>query len=462
MDPVHAAKRKSAGAVFVTFDLRPRPSTGSLGSGRLLPGGRLAATGRPDTSLTGIAQASAKHHEAQVLAARSLENERRVTAVRLLVLALMGVSQGGIRALVGDGDTTETPFRFIAIGIYFVFSLSAFIAVRRIDPRVVTATVMPIVATTFDVGFVLAMDWCDVLEGETVDLANTTAILALIVSYSILRYSITSLFYATFAAIVAFTSIMLWSNAFDWTVWTFVVFVLVALAVLIGATRGGVRRAFIELKRRDGLARLVPTKVVEEILAGNEEVLRPTRRTVTILFSDIRGFTTYSEGRDPADVLSFLDDYLGRMAQVVQGHDGTVNKFMGDGVLALWGAPTPREDHALCAVKAAIDMQKMVREMNEGRVASGQEPIRIGIGIHTGEVAAGMLGGSGQGEYAVIGDAVNLASRIEGLTKQHDAHILVSEPAWMRLGDRFEGRRLGEFEVKGRKAKVALYELTLS
>ena len=419
----------------------------------------MGATGRPDTSLTGIARASAKHHEAQVLAARSLENERRVTGVRLLVLALMGISQGPIRALVGDGDTSEAPLRFVAIGIYFAFAVSAFVAVRRIGPRAVMATVMPIVATTFDVGFVVAMDWCDKLEGETLDLANTAAILALIVSYSILRYSITSLYYATFAAIVAFTTIMLWSHVFDWTVWTFVVFVLVALAVLIGSTRSAVRRAFIDLKRRDGLARLVPTKVVEEILAGNEDVLRPTRRTVTILFSDIRGFTTYSEGRDPADVLSFLDDYLGRIAQVVQGHDGTVNKFMGDGMLALWGAPTPRDDHALCAVKAAIDMQKVVREINERRVASGEDPIRIGIGIHTGEVAAGMLGGSGQGEYSVIGDAVNLASRIEGLTKQHDADILVSEPAWIRLGDRFDGRRLGEFEVKGRKGKVALYEL---
>jgi adenylate cyclase len=423
----------------------------------------MAEPARPVTSLTGIAQAATRHNEAQVLVARSLENERRVTAVRLLVLALMGISQGPIQDLTGAPEAgDDSPLQVAAIVVYFVFSVSAFVAVRIIRPRVVTASIMPIVATTFDVGFVAVMDHNDRATGGTPELASGAAIFAVILSYSLLRYSATSLYYSVALVVAAWTTMLLAWDVFTWADWTFVVFAYLALAALIAWMRRGMRKAFVDLMRRENLSKLVPAKVVEEILAGRDDALRPARRTVTILFSDVRGFTTYSESRDPEEVLSLLDDYFGRMTQVVQGHDGTVNKFLGDGLLALWGAPAPNDDHAVLAVKAAIDMQKVVREINERRLAKGEPEIRIGIGIHTGDVAAGMLGGASQTEYAVIGDAVNLASRIEGLTKEHDADILVSEPTWMRLGDRFRGARLGEFSVKGRQAPVSLYSVPWS
>ena len=158
--------------------------------------------------------------------------------------------------------------------------------------------------------------------------------------------------------------------------------------------------------------------------------------------------------------MHFLDDYFGRMTQVVQGHDGSVNKFIGDGLMALWGAPEPLADHAVHAVKAALDIQKVMTEINEHREAAGETPLRIGVGVHTGEVAAGMLGNSSQAEYSVIGDAVNVASRIEGLTKEHGTGVLVSEATWNLLGGRFAGERVGEVLVKGRRAPVVIYALT--
>ncbi len=417
----------------------------------------VAARVRDETRLTTVARLSAEHNERQVLVARSLENERRVTAVRLAALLLMGISQGPISGLSGEGLDHDTT-RPIVIAIYAVFAVIAFLGVRRRIVSQRTAQVMPLLVTTMDVAFIMVMDHIDALYG-TIYLDGTATMLALIISYSLLRFGVASLVYSTTLAVVAYTTSMVSSSQFGWGRWSFVVFGFVASATLLGFTRVAVRRAFVDLKRRESLSRLVAPKIVDQILAGRESSLRPTRREVTVLFADIRDFTTYSETREPEEVLRFLDDYFGRMTQIVQGRDGSVNKFLGDGLMALWGAPEPLADHAVHAVRAALDMQKVMVEINERRVAGGEAPLQIGIGVHTGLVAAGMLGNSSQSEYSVIGDAVNLASRIEGLTREHAAQILVSDATWQLLGDQFAGDRLGEVTVKGRRARVVIHAL---
>lgn len=418
----------------------------------------MSARARRETSLTLLARANAEYNEQQVLAARSLENEHRVTTVRLIALGLMGLSQGLIGGLSGE-PTAFDPLRPVVIAVYAVFAVSTWFVVRRTSNNLRRARIMPLLATTIDVAFVVLMDWIDGRH-EGIELEGTATILALIISYSILRYSGDSLIYATVLAIAAFTTATLWTGEFHWSRWSFVVFGFTASATLLWSTRTAVRRAFVDLKRRESLSRLVAPKVVDEILAGREDNLRPTRREVTVLFADIRDFTAYSESRAPEEVLRFLDDYFGRMTQLVQGHDGSVNKFIGDGLMALWGAPEPLADHAVHAVKAALDMQKVMTEINGYREAAGEPPLRIGVGVHTGEVAAGMLGSSSQAEYSVIGDAVNLASRIEGLTKEHGTGVLVSEATWELLGGRFAGERVGAVAVKGRRAHVVIYALT--
>jgi adenylate cyclase len=411
------------------------------------------------TSLTAIARLTAEHNERAVLAARSLENERRVAIVRVLSLLLSGVSQAVIPSLVGRASVTEEGIvQPIAVGLYLVMSVVSLVMVHRVSPSTVRAQVMPLLMTTGDFAFIATMQCCDITYGHRIQLDPTVVMIALIISYSILRYSLSALVYSTALGIVVYTLSLFWAGALDWPRWTFVVFVYLALATLLWATRRGVRRAFVDLKRRESLSRFVPTKVVDEILSGREDSLLPTRREVTLLFSDVRDFTTFSESRQPEDVLRFLDDYFGRMTQVVQGHDGSVNKFLGDGLLAIWGAPTPREDHAIAAAKAALDMHKVMDEINVHRETRGEAPLRIGVGLHTGVVAAGMLGSAEQAEYTVIGDAVNLASRIEGLTKEHEG-VLCSEATWHKLEGRFTGERVGEFQVKGRKAPVVVFAI---
>jgi adenylate cyclase len=217
---------------------------------------------------------------------------------------------------------------------------------------------------------------------------------------------------------------------------------------------------FTELRRRDNLTRFLPRAVAERVLAGGAEALAPIQREVTVLFSDIRGFTALSEALAPRQVLEFLDQYFGTMSQIVKGHDGVVNKFLGDGMLAFWGVPDRTPDHAREAVRAALDMRTALVELNQERERRGEAPVKVGIGIHTGTVAAGMLGGADQHEYTVIGDAVNLASRIEGLTKGLGVDILISESTWTLLDGKFAGSRVSEETIRGRKEAVVVYTPT--
>jgi adenylate cyclase len=219
---------------------------------------------------------------------------------------------------------------------------------------------------------------------------------------------------------------------------------------------------FADLRKRDNLTRFLPRQVAERVMERGPHALAPVEREVTVLFSDIRGFTTMSEGLEPREVLMMLDDYFGRMSQIVKGHDGVVGKFMGDGLLAYWGVPDKLDDHAIMAVRAARDMRKAVRELNHYRETQGLAPIKVGIGIHTGTVAAGMLGGTLQSEYTVIGDAVNVASRVEGLTKDYGVDVLISETTWGKLLEPRRGQRLASAEIRGRKEPVVLYTIDAS
>jgi adenylate cyclase len=234
---------------------------------------------------------------------------------------------------------------------------------------------------------------------------------------------------------------------------------LVVLGFMVGVTNRAVRAMFQDLRLRDNLTRFLPQPVAERMIKLGPAALAPVQREVTVLFSDIRGFTTMAEGLEPRAVLALLDDYFGRMAQIVKGHDGVVGKFLGDGMLAFWGVPDRVADHALRAVKAALDMRRGLVELNQAREQDGEPPIAIGIGIHTGIVAAGTLGGSLQSEYTVIGDAVNVASRIEGLTKTHGVDVLVSETTWEQLAGAVPGEKLATETIRGRKEPVVLYTI---
>ncbi len=218
-------------------------------------------------------------------------------------------------------------------------------------------------------------------------------------------------------------------------------------------------KGLIERDRlRETFGRYVTRQVADHVLANKAE-LGGELVPVTVLFSDIRSFTTISEHMPPRELLDFLNVYLSGMVESVMAHDGVVDKFIGDAIMAVFGAPVPHPGDALNAIKAALEMRARLAEMNEGFRARGAPEIRAGIGLHAGEVIAGNMGHIKRMEYTVIGDAVNLASRLEGLTKEFGADVLLSEDLYLQVENQVDAEPLRRIHVKGRQQEVMVYRL---
>lgn len=184
-----------------------------------------------------------------------------------------------------------------------------------------------------------------------------------------------------------------------------------------------------------------------------------SRREMTVLFSDIRGFTTASEQAEPEAVVAQLNEHFSRMVQVLFRHRGTVDKFVGDMVMALFGAPLDDADHADHAVSAALGMAAALEELNRDWAARGRPRLEIGIGVNSGEMIAGNVGSERIMSYTVIGDAVNLGARLESLNKDYGTRIIISDATRTRLKGRHDLRPLGEVVVKGKTEAVGIFEV---
>ncbi len=177
----------------------------------------------------------------------------------------------------------------------------------------------------------------------------------------------------------------------------------------------------------------------------------------TVMFSDIRGFTSLVESQPPEETIELLNTYYTLMFDAISGHGGVVNQMIGDGLMAIFGAPLPLAEPSLAAVRAALDMVEMLELFNLERVALDKEPIRIGIGIASGEVVAGYTGTQQRATYTCIGDTVNLAARLEAHTKVAGRSILVDGDTQAALGDRVRLEPLGEVQFKGKAAAVPVF-----
>lgn len=220
-----------------------------------------------------------------------------------------------------------------------------------------------------------------------------------------------------------------------------------------------------EANAKQMMERYLPSQLVSEFYK-NKAQLEPggENKEVTILFSDIRSFTKFSEQRSAEEVVLFLNDYLSRMTDVIFRFNGTIDKFIGDAIMTIFGAPFKQDDDALRAVKSAVAMIYELEKLNQ-KMVNPQDKLQVGIGIHTGEAIVGNIGSDRRLDYTVIGDNVNLASRIEGLTKHYNCSILISETTYKQvegkysLNDGLEIREIDKVIVKGKSNPITVYEV---
>ena len=225
-------------------------------------------------------------------------------------------------------------------------------------------------------------------------------------------------------------------------------------------------------KIRGMFSSYVTEKVVNELIKNpNLAKLGGERREITVLFSDVRGFTTFSENHKPEQVVTILNEYLGEMTNIIFQWDGTLDKFVGDEIVAFWGAPIPQENHAELAVKCALHMIKRLQELKFKWESEGRVPLHAGFGINTGEVIVGNIGAEGKKmDYTVIGDNVNLGARVEGLTRKYNADIIITQFTLEKIRGmisegkiwRLQVRGLDKVAVKGKADYVEIYAIEAS
>jgi class 3 adenylate cyclase len=206
------------------------------------------------------------------------------------------------------------------------------------------------------------------------------------------------------------------------------------------------------------VSRFAASEVAQDLQAGGFSI-RGQRLEVTVLFVDIRSFTTLAEQQAPEDTIELLNTYYTLMFEAITAQGGVVNQIIGDGLMALFGAPRPLPDAALCAARCARDMLDMIELLNAERGAAGQEPLRIGVGIATGEAIAGYTGTQQRAIYTCIGDTVNVAARLEAHTKAAERAVLIDRATHMALGGAFEAEHLGAMMLKGKLNAVEVFAL---
>jgi adenylate cyclase len=229
-------------------------------------------------------------------------------------------------------------------------------------------------------------------------------------------------------------------------------------AVAVETIRAHERLAREEVARAN-YSRFMPEYVVKQLLENPDSFkLGGANQTITVMFADIRGFTSFSEHENPEKVVGLLNQYFSAMSEVIFEHGGTLDKYIGDGLMALFGAPTATPNDAANALRTAVAMQRRIVSLNEELIAAGYGTVAVGMGLHTGEATIGYIGSERRSEYTAIGDTVNLASRLESNTK--GGQILISEATRQAAGDIFPLVAREPITVKNRVQPVDIFEVT--
>ena len=298
-------------------------------------------------------------------------------------------------------------------------------------------------------------------RGELVVWSISAALLA---ASGGLRLSRGAAIFTTALAFLDYGLMAFYATHAAWSVYGFAM--LASVGALSMWMVGIVRRAIRSEISKVTLGRFLPESVIEAAGENPLSLLREPRVVdATVLVTDLRGFTTLAETMAPADAFALLNEVQGAFARAVQSHGGTVDKFLGDGMLAVFGAPEPLEDHAARAIEATIDIRRAISAVNVRRETQALGALKIGVAVHSGPVVAGCIGSGARLEFTIIGDTVNTASRLEGATKDKDTDVLISGETARRLGEQAGTQELsvlttlGDIVIRGREEPLAVHGL---
>lgn len=297
---------------------------------------------------------------------------------------------------------------------------------------------------------------------------------AILLSATVFRYSILSCIYTGTATIASFTLVMFMLGNIDSIIELFVydgkyqftsallIWTTLTITAVSSLLSLQIRRLLITSKQSEKLERFLPDVVAQEIMEGKRDItIGGSKQWATIFFSDIRNFTAMSEKLPPEEVIDFLNSYFNDMIDIIFKNRGTLDKIMGDGIMAVFGYPVVTGKDASEAVSTAIDMQRKLGDFNALRALHQLDAIQIGIGIHTGEVIMGNVGTEKRMDFTAIGDAVNTASRLQDLTKKYMVPIIISEETHRNLNGSFNTVKLEDVIIRGKTAPMSIYSVAI-